>query len=208
MISYLRAEFAKDGYNVSDTYKEYPSLPIDLFCTKGKGKAQECCAVIVAALSHISADYQKKLLFYQYFLSLHYKPSQYKVIMAIPDSATVETTWLYAEQEEEQKQDFYKVNGFGLWKIKIDGEIDKDTCNPITLRDKIARDFENIIVKEQKVYNRLSQGILCSPKELGWGEFHLGIMAFTDELAPGTELAEFVPPVDHVIDIDNKTITE
>ncbi len=68
----------------------------------------------------------------------------------------------------------------------------------------IADDF---IVREQKVYDRLSQGMLCSPRELGWGESHLGIMAFPVKMAAGTELAEFVPPEDHIIAIDNKTIT-
>ncbi|MFC1650934.1 phenylalanine--tRNA ligase subunit beta, partial [Candidatus Latescibacterota bacterium] len=63
------------------------------------------------------------------------------------------------------------------------------------------------VVKEQELYNNKSQGILCSPKELGWGETHLGIMAFPDNMIPGTELSEYVPAEDHIIDIDNKTIT-
>ncbi len=66
---------------------------------------------------------------------------------------------------------------------------------------------DGIIVKEQRVYNHVSQGILCSPKELGWGESHAGIMAFPDDMVVGTELAELVPPEDYIIDIDNKTIT-
>ncbi|MBN1294999.1 MAG: phenylalanine--tRNA ligase subunit beta [Candidatus Latescibacteria bacterium] len=66
---------------------------------------------------------------------------------------------------------------------------------------------DSITIKEQKVFNYLSQGILCSPMELGWGESHVGIMAFPDTMAVGTELAEFVPAEDHIIDIDNKSIT-
>ncbi|HDY89785.1 MAG TPA: phenylalanine--tRNA ligase subunit beta, partial [bacterium] len=66
---------------------------------------------------------------------------------------------------------------------------------------------EGFVVKEQKVYDHKSQGILCSPKELGWGESHIGIMAFSDDMVVGTELVEHVPPEDHIIDIDNKTIT-
>lgn len=62
-------------------------------------------------------------------------------------------------------------------------------------------------VREQRVFGRMSEGILCSPRELGWGESHAGIMAFPDSLAPGTELAELVPDTDHVIEIDNKSIT-
>lgn len=66
---------------------------------------------------------------------------------------------------------------------------------------------DNHTVYEQKVFGRLSQGILCSPKELGWGESHAGIMAFSDNLPVGTELASLVPEFDHVIEIDNKSIT-
>ena len=66
---------------------------------------------------------------------------------------------------------------------------------------------DGIVVKEQKIYNHTSQGILCSPKELGWGESHAGILAFPDDIAAGTDLAKYVPPEDHIIDIDNKTIT-
>ena len=66
---------------------------------------------------------------------------------------------------------------------------------------------EGMVVREQEVYGCLSKGILCSPRELGWGESHVGIMAFPDSLAIGTELADLVPPVDHILDVDNKTIT-
>ncbi len=66
---------------------------------------------------------------------------------------------------------------------------------------------EGMVVREQEVYGCLSQGILCSPRELGWGESHVGIMAFPDSLAIGTELADLVPPVDYILDVDNKTIT-
>ena len=63
------------------------------------------------------------------------------------------------------------------------------------------------LIKEQKVFDYLSQGILCSPMELGWGESHVGIMSFPDTMVAGTALSEFVPEEDHIIDIDNKSIT-
>jgi len=68
----------------------------------------------------------------------------------------------------------------------------------------IARNFT---VREQKVYGRMSQGMLLSPLELGWWESHVGIMAFPENLEPGTELANQVPAEDFIIDVDNKTIT-
>ena len=62
-------------------------------------------------------------------------------------------------------------------------------------------------VKAQKVYGQDSEGILCSPRELGWGESHAGIMAFPENSKIGTELSDLVPAVDYIIDIDNKAIT-
>ena len=64
-----------------------------------------------------------------------------------------------------------------------------------------------VTIREQSVFNYSSQGILCSPLELGWGESHVGIMAFSDTVSPGAELADCVPAEDHIIDIDNKSIT-
>ncbi|MFA6472830.1 MAG: phenylalanine--tRNA ligase subunit beta [Candidatus Latescibacterota bacterium] len=66
---------------------------------------------------------------------------------------------------------------------------------------------DNHTVNEQKVFGRMSRGILCSSKELGWGESHVGIMSFPDSLPAGTELASLVPEFDHIIEIDNKSVT-
>ncbi|MBT4483691.1 MAG: phenylalanine--tRNA ligase subunit beta, partial [Candidatus Latescibacteria bacterium] len=66
---------------------------------------------------------------------------------------------------------------------------------------------EGVTVKEQKVYDRISYGILCSPRELGWGDFHIGILSFSDTLSAGTKIANIVPETDYVIEIDNKSIT-
>lgn len=148
MLSYLRGEFKEQGYVISHECEEYPSLPIDLFCTKGKAKSLECCVVLVAAVEHIPEDFQTRLFFYQYLLSLHYKPSQYKIVLAVPAYATVDTTPFYAEDDEEKRQNFYQVNGFGFWRINDKGDIDKDTCSAISLREKIHRDFQDIIVSE------------------------------------------------------------
>ncbi len=63
------------------------------------------------------------------------------------------------------------------------------------------------IVREQMVFGHRSQGILCSPKELGWGDSHVGIMSFPGTLETGTDLADLVPETDHIIEIDNKSIT-
>jgi len=62
-------------------------------------------------------------------------------------------------------------------------------------------------VREQVVYGKTSYGMLLSPLELGWGESHVGIMSFPDSIQTGTPLADIVPSRDHVIEIDNKSIT-
>ena len=150
MISALQKEFKGRKYDIATIYEEEPRLPIDLFCSKGKGKEQEWCMVIVASINHISEEFQKKLLFYQYYLSLHYKPLQYKVVLAIPASATVATIPYYAKTEEEKKKDFYKEHGFGLWKISKKRnskghetfEISEELA-PMTLRDRQREKFKN-----------------------------------------------------------------
>ncbi len=66
---------------------------------------------------------------------------------------------------------------------------------------------DGVTVREQMVFGKKSEGILCSPRELGWGESHAGIMAFPGDTAAGTELADLVPETDSIIEIDNKSIT-
>ncbi|MCE5249886.1 phenylalanine--tRNA ligase subunit beta [bacterium] len=64
-----------------------------------------------------------------------------------------------------------------------------------------------VTIGEQRMFGNLSQGILCSPMELGWGESHVGIMAFPESLQAGTELANIVPDHDDIIVVDNKSVT-
>lgn len=161
MLSWLRDDFRTDGYEVHEVYEKEPLLPIDLFCTREKGSTKEYCFVIVASINEISDEFQKKLLFYQYYLSRNLKPSRYRIVLAIPASAEVETTPFNADEEEEKKQDFYKDNGFGLWKIKGRNSIDKKTYSPISLRDKMARDFNHDIAQKHPELRKRTNSI-CS----------------------------------------------
>ena len=149
IVKLLREEFKNDEYDVTNMFEKERSLPIDIFCSKKKGKKEEYCIVLVSASNYISHQYQRKLLFYQYYLSQYYDPSQYKIILAIPESSSVDTEPFYAQDEEEKSEDFYKVNGFGLWKIKYDHSIDKESCPAITLREKITRDYYNLVKKRK-----------------------------------------------------------
>ncbi len=66
---------------------------------------------------------------------------------------------------------------------------------------------EGLVVKEREVYGKMSRAMLLSPLELGWGDSHVGIMEYPAMLENGSELADLVPAVDHIIEIDNKSIT-
>ena len=63
------------------------------------------------------------------------------------------------------------------------------------------------VVKAAEVYGKTSSAVLCSPLELGWGESHVGIMEYPETLTNGTNLADLVPAIDYIIEIDNKSIT-
>lgn len=52
-----------------------------------------------------------------------------------------------------------------------------------------------------------SQGVLCSAKELGLGEFHEVVMDLPANTPLGSRLADLVPVDDYLIDIDNKSLT-
>ena len=139
MISWLYDDFINNGYSVSFTLEEDPYLPIDLVCTKGEGKAQEWCFVLVSSVDKILEDFQKKLFLYQYYLSYHYRPWQYKIILAVPYSASIDTTPFYSEKKDEKQLNFYKENGFGLWRISGAYDIEKDSYKANTLADTIEQ---------------------------------------------------------------------
>lgn len=159
MVSLLSDDFVREGYRVSNLYEEEPYLPIDLYCTRSRGKTQEHCFVLVASINHITDEFQRKLLFYLYYLSYDYKPSEYKIILAIPASASVERIPYYADTAEDRSKDFYKENGFGLWRVS-EKDIDKETCNAITLWDRISRDVINNIARRDRRLLRIKDAII------------------------------------------------
>jgi len=52
-----------------------------------------------------------------------------------------------------------------------------------------------------------SDGIACSPRELGIGESHEGVLELTDDCSPGDDVARLLKLQDTVIEIDNKSLT-
>ena len=62
-------------------------------------------------------------------------------------------------------------------------------------------------IQERQVGGRTSQGILCSSDELGMGGGHFGILDLPESLDDGAQLADWIPPSDTLLEIDNKSLT-
>lgn len=52
-----------------------------------------------------------------------------------------------------------------------------------------------------------SEGVLCSPMELGMSRWHEVLLECPVSIANGTPLVEFIPPQDVIVEIDNKSLT-
>ncbi|MEZ0334456.1 MAG: YtpR family tRNA-binding protein, partial [Gemmatimonadales bacterium] len=57
-------------------------------------------------------------------------------------------------------------------------------------------------IEKAKLRGELSEGMLCSPRELGLGQDHDGILELDTDAAPGTPLLEAVPLADHRLVVD------
>ncbi len=68
-------------------------------------------------------------------------------------------------------------------------------------------------VKKAKLRGAVSYGVVCSEKEVGASEDHTGLWVLDEDgvdkekLLPGTALSSLFPTKDHILDIDNKSIT-
>lgn len=56
-------------------------------------------------------------------------------------------------------------------------------------------------ISARKTYGRLSEGMICSARELGMGDDHDGIIVLPPEYEPGTDAVELLELVDEVLDI-------
>ena len=61
-------------------------------------------------------------------------------------------------------------------------------------------------IKKTKIRGAVSLGMICSEQELGLSEEHDGIMVLDDGLKPGKKLVDALDIVDHVLEIENKSI--
>ena len=62
-------------------------------------------------------------------------------------------------------------------------------------------------IETSEVAGHRSEGVLCSPMELGMSRWHEGVLECPPSLSKGTPLAEFIPAEDVIIEIDNKSLT-
>ncbi len=57
-------------------------------------------------------------------------------------------------------------------------------------------------LKKAKIRGEVSMGMLCAKDELGLGEDHSGLLVLDANAAPGTPLAELMPPPEHVFELE------
>ncbi len=66
---------------------------------------------------------------------------------------------------------------------------------------------DGMVVAKEERHGLTCEAMLCSLKELGWGDFHYGVIELPSDLTPGTPLSQLVPDEDYLIEFDNKSLT-
>lgn len=69
---------------------------------------------------------------------------------------------------------------------------------------KLPGDFK---IKKAKLRGVESRGMICSERELELSDSHAGIMELADDAPVGTALVEYMGILDHVLELDNKSLT-
>jgi len=88
-------------------------------------------------------------------------------------------------------------------------------CGAPNLREGMKSPFapagvtlaEGVKIGVSEVSGQKSQGVLCSPRELGMSRWHEGVLECPASLEPGAPLSRFIPTEDVVVEIDNKSLT-
>ena len=68
-------------------------------------------------------------------------------------------------------------------------------------------DKEPLVIESREIRGALSHGMLASPKELGFGDDHSGLLVIDEDITPGTSFAKAFRLDDYIIDIENKMFT-
>ncbi len=69
---------------------------------------------------------------------------------------------------------------------------------------KLPGDFK---IKKAKLRGVESRGMICSERELELSDSHAGIMELADDAPIGTSLVQYLGILDHVLELDNKSLT-
>lgn len=163
IIECLENEFPlKEGYVVYRNLEDFPELrkdfeqkpelpidprlPVDLICAKeeeeltedGKEKFWHYTIFLVNSTESISESLKKRLSFYQFYLSgiTSIQPNRLMIIVAIPHD--------FAELNPKDKE-FFKNNGFGLWRIDVAKNDKKEEIPAKNLRDRMIEEFNKAI---------------------------------------------------------------
>lgn len=72
---------------------------------------------------------------------------------------------------------------------------------------KVGGHIDGIEIKAKPLRGILSNGMCCSMRELGIGDDHDGIIELPDDVVVGTDIKEYLPVKDIIVEIDNKSLT-
>ena len=62
-------------------------------------------------------------------------------------------------------------------------------------------------IRPAELGGQRSEGVLCSPMELGMSRWHEGLLECPASIANGAPLSQFIPAQDVIVEIDNKSLT-
>jgi phenylalanyl-tRNA synthetase beta chain len=68
-------------------------------------------------------------------------------------------------------------------------------------------DKDPFVLEARELRGKVSNGMLASPKELGLGDSHEGLLVIDGDVKPGTPFAQIHKLDDYIIDIENKMFT-
>jgi phenylalanyl-tRNA synthetase beta chain len=72
---------------------------------------------------------------------------------------------------------------------------------------KVGGHIDGIEIKAKPLRGILSNGMCCSMRELGIGDDHDGIIELPDDVVVGTDIKDYLPVKDIIVEIDNKSLT-
>ena len=72
---------------------------------------------------------------------------------------------------------------------------------------KVGGHIDGIEIKSKPLRGILSNGMCCSMRELGIGDDHDGIIELPDDVVVGTDIKDYLPVKDIIVEIDNKSLS-